>query len=72
MRVDLLKSIIKKTEATNVIILTHNIDLIFFQNVVIPGLRKCGHPSVTVFADSKRVIDRYEEQGKWIDGIGRL
>ena len=71
MRVDLLKSIIKKTEATNVIILTHNIDLIFFQNVVIPSLRKCGHPSVTVFADSECAIDSFQRQGKWIDGIGR-
>lgn len=71
MRVDLLKSIINKTEATNVIILTHNIDLIFFQNVVIPSLRKCGHPSVTVFADSECAIDSFQRQGKWIDGIGQ-
>ena len=71
MRVDLLESIVRKTEATNVVILTHNIDLIFFQNVVIPSLRKCGHPSVTVFADSICATDSFERQGKWIDGIGR-
>ena len=71
MRVDLLKSIQENNDVTNVIILTHNIDLIFFQNIVIPSLRKCGHPSVTVFTDIKCSSDSFERQGKWLEGIGR-
>ena len=71
MRLDLLKDIAKQREVTNVVILTYNIDFIYFQNVVVPQLRKCGNPSVTLFADSKCAEESYGRQGQWINGIGR-
>ena len=51
MREDVLKIVTSAKDVTNAVILTHNIDFVFVQSVVIPALRKCGSPTVTIFAD---------------------
>ena len=44
MREDVLKIVTRAKDVTNAVILTHNIDFVFMQSVVIPALRKCGSP----------------------------
>lgn len=70
MRTDLLKAIAASKDVTNAIILTHNIDFVFLQTVVLTAFRKCGHPSITVFADAQCAADSYAYQHPVLDGIG--
>jgi len=71
MRKDILTDIAESKDLTNIIILTYNIDLIFLQSLVIPKLKKTGHPIVTVFADGKCANEAYNRHGQFIDGIGK-
>ena len=70
MRDDLLTAIAGEKDVTNVIILTHNIDFIFLQAMVLSALRRCGNPSLTVFADSVCAAQSYAEQRPLLDGLG--
>ena len=73
MRRDLLKIVAGAKDVTNAIILTHNIDFVFVQAVVIPALRKCGSPTLTVFADADCAAQAYgylECWRTWAGGIG--
>lgn len=58
-------------DATNIIILTHNIDFVFLQAMILPLLRKCGYPTLTIFADAKCAIESFQRQGPLLDGIGK-
>ena len=60
MRNDILSIIADEKDVTNVIVLTHNIDFVFLQNMVLPALKKCGHPSLTVFADVQCATEAYQ------------
>jgi len=71
MRKDILSIIADEKDVTNVIVLTHNIDFVFLQNMVLPALRKCGHPSLTVFADAQCAAETYQFQHMMLDTIGR-
>ena len=71
MRNDLLKTISGQKDLTNVIILTFNIDLIFLEHVLLRALKHCGHPSLTIFADSDEISRTFESQRTWLAGIGR-
>jgi len=70
MRLDILKNIQAEKEITNAIILTHNIDFIFIQTVVLSAFRKCGHPSLTIFADAQCAFDTFSQQMPILDGLG--
>jgi hypothetical protein len=70
MRSDLLKAIAGSKEVTNAIILTHNIDFIFLQTVVLAAFRKCGHPTITVFADAQCAAESFAHQAPMLDGLG--
>jgi hypothetical protein len=70
MRSDLLKAIAGSKEVTNAIILTHNIDFVFLQTVVLAAFRKCGHPTITVFADAQCAAESYAHQAPVLDGLG--
>ena len=59
------------TDATSAVVLTHNIDFLFLQSIVWPRLRKCGHPKLTVFADSICAQGSYRQCGQLLNGIGR-
>ena len=52
MRDDVLKIISSAKDVTNAVILTHNIDFVYVQTVVLAAFRRCGHPRITIFADS--------------------
>ncbi|AGP41543.1 hypothetical protein [Sorangium cellulosum] len=70
MREDLLKAIEASKDVTNAIILTHNIDFVFLQTMVLSALRKCGHPSITIFADARCTAETYGRQAPVLDGLG--
>ncbi len=70
MRDDVLKIVTSAKDATNAVILTHNIDFVFVQSVVIPALRKCGSPAVTIFADGDCAAQTYQYQARVLNGLG--
>lgn len=70
MRQSILKAIREAKDVTNAIILTHNIDFVFLQSVVLGELRRCGHPRLTVFADAQCALSSYEQQGHLLDSLG--
>jgi len=71
MRSDILKTIGKAKKISNLIILTHNIDFVFFQTVVLRRLKKCGNPVITIFADADCAKESYANQKPVIYGLGR-
>ena len=70
MREDVLKIVTSAKDVTNAVILTHNIDFVFVQSVVIPALRKCGSPAVTIFADGDCAAQTYQYQARVLSGLG--
>jgi hypothetical protein len=70
MRADLLREISEKNNITNAIVLTHNIDFVFLQTVVLAKLRPCGHPTLTVFADAGCAAASYANQAPVLEGLG--
>lgn len=71
MTEDLLTSISKERNIHSMIVLTHNIDFIFIQTVVLKFLKKMGSPSLTIFADEQCVRESYENQKLIIHGLGK-
>jgi len=59
------------TDATSAIILTHNIDFLLLQSVLLPRLRKCGFPKLTVFADATCASGTFQQQHRLLGGVGR-
>ena len=70
MRQDLIRIICDTKDVTNAVILTHNIDFVFFQSVVIPALAKCGSPALTIFADAECAAQTYQYQHHILSGLG--
>ena len=70
MRHDVLEVTGTAKDITNVVILTHNIDFVFVQCVVLPVLRKCGSPALTIFADSHCCEEAYESQAPLLSTLG--
>lgn len=58
------------TDATHAVMLTHNIDFLFVQSVVMPRLRWAGNPRVTIFADANCAARSYSDQHAVLDGLG--
>lgn len=70
MRNDILKTIGDLKEVDNIIILTYNIDLMFVQSMLLPRLKKIGHPNLLIFADINRATETFQTQHQWVQGIG--
>lgn len=70
MRLDLLRAIKDENEITNAVVLTHNIDFVFLQTVVVSALKKCGHPTLTVLADAECAASAYSYQAPLLHGLG--
>ena len=70
MRLGLLKCIRDSKGVTNAVILTHNIDFIFLQTVVLAELKRCGHPRLTIFADAQCALSTYAQQAPLLDELG--
>lgn len=70
MRQDIVKLIEAEKDVSNAIVLTHNIDFVYIQSVVIPALRRCGYPTLTIFADAQCANESYQYQHMVIDSLG--
>lgn len=70
MRNDIVRLIEAENDITNAIVLTHNIDFVFIQSVVLPALSRCGHPSLTIFADAQCAAESYQYQHMVLDSLG--
>jgi HKD family nuclease len=56
--------------ARHALILTHNIDFLFVQSVLLPQLRQAGNPKLTIFADSMCALQTFDQQRPLLDGLG--
>ncbi len=70
MEEDLLTLIGEEKGVTNCIVLTHNIDFVFLQTLVIDALRKCGHPKLTILADEQCALESFAYQRDLLSGLG--
>jgi hypothetical protein len=70
MRQDLIKLIEDQGDVSNAIILTHNIDFVFLQTIVLPALKHCGRPKLTVFADAQCAANSYADQAPVLNTLG--
>jgi len=71
MRLSILDEIEKVKDITNVIILTHNIDFLFFESLVLKKLNQSGFPTITILADAHCAHDSYKNQQKLISQLGK-
>lgn len=71
MRLSILDEIEKIKEITNVIILTYNIDFLFFESLVLKKLNQSGFPTITILADAHCAHDSYKNQQKLISQLGK-
>ena len=71
MRQDLLKFIGEQKDQTHAVILTHNIDFFFIQNLLLDALRRCGAPTLTIFADEQCAAEMYSLQAPLLSSLGR-
>lgn len=58
------------SDASHAIVLTHNIDFLFVQGVLVPSLRSAGNPRLTIFADANCAAGAYRDQRPFLDGLG--
>lgn len=70
MRSDVLETISSARDVTNAVVLTHNIDFVFVQTVVLSAFRRCGNPTITVFADSGCAAGTFAQQKAVLEGLG--
>jgi hypothetical protein len=70
MRQDIIKLFRSEKDITHAIILTHNIDFVFLQSVVLPEFKRCGSPTVTVFADAQCAAATYAYQAPVLSNLG--
>lgn len=57
-------------KATTAIILTHNIDFLFVESLLLPRLRAIGHPQLTIFADAACAAGSFRDQQDLIERLG--
>jgi hypothetical protein len=70
MRGDVLKTISSAKDVANAIVLTHNIDFVFIQTVALAAFRRCGHPTITIFADAACAAESFAHQLPVLTGLG--
>ncbi|ESQ87924.1 hypothetical protein ABAC460_17180 [Asticcacaulis sp. AC460] len=66
--IDRLCSGIKK--ATTAVVLTHNIDFLFVESILLPKLREIGSPQLTIFADAACAANSYRSQVGLLSKLG--
>ena len=70
MRFDVLEMISSARDVTNAVVLTHNIDFVFVQTVVLSAFRRCGYPTITIFADSGCAAQTFAQQKAVLTDLG--
>lgn len=71
MRASILREIEALKGVTHAFVLTHNIDFLFVQGLVLRALRAAGEPALTVFADAGCAAESYETQAPLAAGLGQ-
>ncbi len=71
MRASILREIEALKGVTHAFVLTHNIDFLFVQGLVLRALRTAGEPALTVFADAGCAAESYETQAPLAVGLGQ-
>lgn len=70
--INVLQSLVEATKrATTAVVLTHNIDFMFAQAILVNQLRKSGAPRLTVFADAGCAAASFNRQNEIADRVGR-
>jgi hypothetical protein len=70
--VNVLQHMLAATKrATTAVVLTHNIDFMFAQAILVNRLRKCGAPRLTVFADAGCAAGSFARQSEIANLVGR-
>jgi hypothetical protein len=70
MKTDVLELVENAGDLTHVVVLTYNLDFRFVQHLLRPALRRCGHPSLTIFADARRAAESFARGGAQPGGLG--
>lgn len=70
MRSDVLDVISSARDVANAVILTHNIDFVFVQTVVLSTFRRCGHPTITILADAGCAAESFAHQKAVLTNLG--
>lgn len=70
MRSDILDVVSSARDVTNAVVLTHNIDFVFVQTVVLSAFRRSGYPTITVFADSGCATETFAQQKAVLTDLG--
>ena len=71
MRRDLLKIVAEHDATTQMVILTHNIEFLFIESLLLTAARKGGNPSLTVFADAQCATGSYAREREQLTQLGR-
>lgn len=71
MKADLIKKIREQKDLQNVIVLTHNVDCVFLESVLLPTLRRVGNPALTVFAEERCAFEMYNSNRPYLSRLGR-
>lgn len=57
-------------QARHALVLTHNINFLFVQTILLPKLRAAGNPRVTIFADAGCATAAWRQDRALLDGLG--
>lgn len=57
-------------KATTAIVLTHNIDFLFVETILMPRLREIGSPQLTIFADAACAANTFRTQERLVTKLG--
>lgn len=71
MRASILREIEALNGVTHAFVLTHDIDFLFVQGLVLRALRTAGEPALTVFADAGCAAVSYKGQASLAVGLGQ-
>ncbi|MAT38664.1 MAG: hypothetical protein CL946_03570 [Ectothiorhodospiraceae bacterium] len=71
MRKNLLSEIKRLKDISNVVILTHNIDFVFVQSLLLRSFKNAGAPKLTIFADAQCASEAFTRQSQYLSSLGR-
>jgi hypothetical protein len=71
VRGQILEQLSKLGSLSHVFALTFNVDLVFIERWVLPALRKCGHPSLSIVADAGCAAESFARQRAYAPRLGK-
>jgi len=71
VKAKILEQLSKLGSLSHVFALTYNVDLVFVERWLVPALRKCGHPTLSIVADAARVAESFSRQRHYAPRLGK-